>query len=245
MAKTKIKRIFLTGAPGSRWSRVDRILRACLVPKTDYTDVNEHRDWHGHRGAYWNPGNEPGYDWILNFASYSKEHIIETLDSVFSPIPEGMDTIVRIHKSHYFSYHLDKIHELFPDDAIVVVSQTTHMCFLWWQICGGHDTVFDSYHYYQRDYDSILNEIVKQNAAIDNFIEKQKIKKNYLTLELLEENFGKLSDVFLERWNHDILYDNGEYNIMTSKSTNSKFIKTYGHGLLNDNYVSIIPWANT
>jgi hypothetical protein len=237
-----IKRIFLTGAPGSYWSRIDHFLRRCHTFHNDNTDINENRNWNGHRGAYWNPGNEPGYDWILNFASYSKEHIIETLDSVFDPIPDNVDTIVRVHKSHYFSYHLDKIYELFPDDAIVLVRQENYKCFLWWEIGGGHDTKFDSYDYYQRDYGLIWNEIVNQNMAIDRFIETHNLEKKYPTLKMLKENFGELNPEFVE-WitRPNLINLDGVDSLIALKE--EEWYKKYGVGLSRDLYLSIIPWS--
>ena len=238
----KIKRIFLTGAPGSYWSRMDIFLRRCHTHYTDNTDINENRDWQGHRGVYWNPGNEPGYDWILDFGSYTKEHIVETLDSVFSPIPEGVDTVVRVHKSHHFAYHLDKIRELFPDDSIVLVSQPNHKCLLWWQAAGGHDTVYDSYRYYNRSYTSIWDQIVNQNNAIDTFIKKHNLEKSLVTFKLLEDNFGDLNPEFVNWMSRPGLvnHDNVD-SIMALKEP--EWYEKYGVGLLRDHSVSIVPWC--
>ena len=237
----EIKRIFLTGAPGSRWSKIDRYIRACTGFKSDNTDINEKRNWKGHRGAYWNPGNEPGFDWILNFNSYTKEHIVETLDSVFSPIPEVVNTIVRVHKSHHFAYHLDKIRELFPDDAIVMVSQPSHLCLLWWEICGGHDTVFDSYHYYKRDYDLIWDQIVTQNTAIDNFIEKNNLEKNYINLTVLEKYFGPLNPRFIEKFKKPRYMKHEDFDSLLT-ITEPDWYQLYGTGLEIDHKISIVPW---
>jgi hypothetical protein len=195
----EIKRIFITGAPGSGWSSADRAVRDAFNPICDNSDINADRDWNGHLGAYWNPGNEPGYDWILNFEDYSREHIIETLDSVYSPIPEGQEIIVRTHKSHLFSYHLDKIHNLFPEAAILTVTQEPHKCFVWWMECGGHDTVFDNYYYYKRDYTAIWNEIVNQNNAINEFNQKHNLTPEYLNLDFFRKYFREPSDMLKEK----------------------------------------------
>jgi hypothetical protein len=195
----EIKRIFITGAPGSMWSSVDRFTREGLDTIIDNSDINPNRDWKGHRGAYWNPGNEPGFDWILNFQDYDKEHIVETLDSVFAPIPEGQELIVRTHKSHQFAYHLDKIAELFPDAAIITVTQPSHKCYVWWMECGGHDTVFDNYYYYKRNYTAIWDEIVNQNSAIDDFNRRYGLFPEYYNLDFFRKYFKEPSKLLQSR----------------------------------------------
>jgi hypothetical protein len=147
-----------------------------------------------------------------------------------------------VHKSHYFSYHLDKIYELFPDDAIVLVRQENYKCFLWWEIGGGHDTKFDSYHYYQRDYRLIWNQIVNQNMAIDRFIETHNLEKKHPTLEMLKENFGELNSEFVE-WitRPELINLDGVDSLMALKE--EEWYKKYGVGLSRDLYLSIIPWS--
>jgi hypothetical protein len=186
MAEVKIKRIFLTGPPGSMWSGVDRQLRAA-IPTSDNTDITPARSYQGHRGAYFNLGNEFG-EWILNFDTYTKEHIIETVDSVFVN-QEGVTELVRIHKSHLFAYHLDKIKEMFPDDAIVIVLQEPHKCYVWWEFSGGHKTVYDAYYWYNGDYNAIWDEINKELVASKDFIKRHNLETSQFTLEWIKENF--------------------------------------------------------
>ena len=110
-----------------------------------------------------------------------------------------MDTIVRVHKSHYFAYHLDKIRELFPNDSIVLVSQSNYKCFLWWEISGGHNIVYNNYNYYKKDYSLIWEQIVNQNTAIDNFIDKHNLKKviNIMLILALSVSLKKLTSLFI------------------------------------------------
>jgi len=149
-----------------------------------------------HQGAFWNPGNEPGYDWIFNFLDYSREEIEEKLDSAYlDPIPDASEKefIVRHHKSHYFSFYIDHIVKLFPECDIVLTHQKPHMSFLWWQMCGGHDTVHDSYHYYKRDYGAIWNEIVNQTRAVEEAVARYSLDLEVFNMDWIEKYYGKPS----------------------------------------------------
>lgn len=244
----EVKRIFITGAPGSMWSKVDRYIRRALWQHIDNSDVTPYRNHEGHRGAYWNPGNEPGYDWILNFDKYDRDHIIETLDTGFlRPIEEDeRDVVVRTYKSHHFAYHLDQIKEQFPDAAILMWQQPDHFCYVWWYACGGHDTVFDPYHYYKRSYKDIWNEIVDQNKAIQQFVDKHGLSRDIWTSEWIADHFGKLNptiyDIATNDLNEPIDEDNG--NLMNYRD--KKWITTHegGTGLYEEQRISIIPWSD-
>jgi hypothetical protein len=190
----KIKRIFITGAPGSMWSGVDRWLRFSFDPHIDNSDITPERDWRGHEGAYWNPGNEPGYDWILNFDKYTREEIIQMLDSAYTDQPNDHEEyIIRTYKSHYWCFYYDQIREMFPEADIISVYAEPHKAWIWWRECGGHDTVFDGYHYYQRDYNAIWNEINNQtNATLRNF-EKYGITQELFNFDFIRKYYSEPS----------------------------------------------------
>lgn len=215
MAKAPIKRIFLTGGPGSTWGRVDKCLRGTL-DNMDNTDIVPHRlhssgnteKTYNHMGAFFNPGNEFG-DWILNFRNYTKEQIIEKLDSVYNEeehadivntlgapwMGKAGDKSIRIHKSHYFAYHLDQIQEMFPDDAIVCTWQEDHKCFVWWEHTGGFQLEYDAYHYYEQNYEDIWNQCRWQNAGIERFCWEQKLEEGIFNMEWVRKQFGGVSSI--------------------------------------------------
>jgi hypothetical protein len=202
MAKAKVKRIFITGSPGAMWSSTDRVLRAGFAPYTDNSDVNKNRNWHGHQGAYWNPGNEPGYDWVLNFDKYSREEIENMLDSAYAdevPDESEIPYIVRTHKSHYWSYFFDHIEKLFPECDILTTRQEPHKSWIWWQVCDGHDIVHDAYDFYKRDWGEVWNEVATQCKNIDAWINKHNLKLQYLNVDFFREHFGEPSTLLIEQ----------------------------------------------
>jgi hypothetical protein len=193
----KIKRIFLTGSAGSFWSTVNNHLRWGLGELNDNSDITSNRSWNGHTGAYHNPGNEPGFDWILKFGEYDRAEIERMLDSAFTEsVSEDKEYIVRIHKSHLFSLHLEHIEKLFPEADIIASVQEPHKSLLWWGLAGGVDTVFDNYDYYERDVESIWKTIVEHNEACENWIEKNNLAKEYLNLDWLKKYYGEPSYIF-------------------------------------------------
>ena len=255
MAET-IRRIFVVGAPGSMWSGVGKGLRKALQ-NADNTDITLERimvsgkttSTPNHIGAYFNPGNE--FDnWILGFGDYTKEEIIEKLDSAFNPtmdqrilsfldkefqqVPDGKN-LIKIHLSHYFAYHLDKIRDLFPDACIVIISQEPHKSYVWWEHCGGHDTKYDAYYFYERDFEAIWNEIVGQSSAIEKFLNKNQLPRNIFNLEWVRKNFEIVSNIALL----------SEYT--SEKDGMPRLQECPGNqtGILNSMRVSIInPWIN-
>jgi len=195
MAKARVKRIFISGTAGSLWSGVDRYLRYALLGFVDNSDINEYRNQEGHLGAYWNPGNEPSWDWILNFADYDRDHIIETLDSAYTdPIPDASEKefIIRTHKSHFWALHYDKIIELFPEADIITTIIEPHVAFMWWELCGGHDTLFNNYKFFRRNYEAIWQEINVQTTATKKFVEKYNITPVYYDMDFLTKNYGTM-----------------------------------------------------
>ena len=102
MSEHKFKYIFVTGAPGSKWSSVARTM--WYSPEVDRSDdKKEYSDGNvRHQGAYWGPGMEYGNDFAAMNLS-SKEDLEKEFDRPFSG--KG----VRIIKSHDFANHLEFI----------------------------------------------------------------------------------------------------------------------------------------
>lgn len=221
MAKTdkpKIIRVFVTGAPGSGWGRVDKMLRAVL-DNADNTDMTFERVYssgnsettYNHLGAFFNPGNEFG-DWILNFRHYSKEEVEAKLDSVYEPSgeldprvlpiiddcyktkPDGK-YLIRTHKSHYWCYHLDQIKEMFPEAIIVSMHQLDHKCYVWWEHSEGFNLRHDSYDYYENNYEAIWNQCRWQNSGIERFAWENGLIKEPFNMDWMKKNFGHLTSL--------------------------------------------------
>jgi hypothetical protein len=237
MTEQLVKRIFLTGPPGSMWSGCDRRLREAFID-IDNTDWTPERQWHRwddtipHRGAYFNVGNEFG-DWVLNFHRYTREQILEVVDSVFVPQPDKK-VLIRIHKSHEFSHHLDQIMEQFPEAAIITINNDPHRCLANWGLCDGFGHVYDKYpdHVFNNDYEHIWEEINYQHWAIKHWNRKHGLQTSQLTKEWIRTNF---TDRLTEK------YADPTENYWDGIKT-LYFPQDKGHGLVAGINLSCIPW---
>ena len=176
--------ILMTGAPGSKWSSVFKNIHGSAdVDNTDYTD--ERTYWHDadtpgtkqlmHTGAYWDPGME-------------FENNIESWDKPFSGIGK------RIIKSHTFAHQLNNLKKLgYP---IIMVYRNDYECHAWWQLCGGFDITYPSYHKHYKNLDIMWKHIQAENNATLNFIQQNEsritaIKDNLELCSLLNIAYPK------------------------------------------------------
>ena len=104
-----MKYIFVSGAPGSKWSSV--VKNIYYSPSIDSSDASPNREYYHdasgemqlmHMGVYWGPAMEFG-DWFERLDQYSKLENEAEFDRPFS------GNGIRIIKSHVFGYHLDYI----------------------------------------------------------------------------------------------------------------------------------------
>jgi hypothetical protein len=112
-----MKYIFVSGAPGSKWSSVVKnIYYSADIDSSDYSE--ERTYWHDasgthdlmHLGVYWGPAMEFG-DWFEQLDQHTKEENEAEFDLPFNGAG------VRIIKSHVFGYHIDYIKTRFgPQD---------------------------------------------------------------------------------------------------------------------------------
>jgi hypothetical protein len=155
-----MKRVFVTGAPGSKWSSVVKnIYFSASVDRSDHTD---HRTYQGslHMGSYFDPGMEFGrfFHRLPEFDFYQCE---TEFDMPFSG--EG----VRIIKSHVFANHIDFLKQTWPDTPVVLVYRSTDACLGWWVRCGGFDITYPDYREYYKDLSTMGRLIEEQNKGID------------------------------------------------------------------------------
>jgi hypothetical protein len=194
-----MKYIFVTGAPGSKWSSVVKNIYSSL--EIDHSDSSAERSYaHSsaysgtpmHEGAYFDPGMEFG-NFFDQLSDYSKEECEAEFDRPF------LGTGVRIIKSHLFAYHIDFLKKNWPTVPLVLVHRSTDACLGWWIRCGGFDITYPNYKPYYKNLSKIGIEIDQQNNAIvrarDNYTSKQVIN-NYqlattLNLSLIQ---GQLHD---------------------------------------------------
>ena len=153
-----MKYIFVTGAPGSKWSSVVRnIYYSPDIDRSDSSPTRTYRD-ELHLGAYWDPGMEFG-----QFFHRLNEHDHYQCETEFDAPFTGSG--IRIIKSHYFAQHIDYIKNTWPDSPIVLAHRTDDACLGWWVKCGGFDIAYPNYAHY-KSFDNLALKIQQQNAGI-------------------------------------------------------------------------------
>ena len=160
-----MKYIFVSGAPGSKWSSVVKnIYYSPSVDRTDYTDQRTY--WHDasgqydlmHLGVYWGPAMEFG-TWFEQLDQHSQHENQAEFDAPFS------GTGVRIIKSHVFGYHVDYLRRTWPDAPIVLVDRPDDACLGWWVKCGEFGITYPAYRDYYKDLRAMSAAIARENQA--------------------------------------------------------------------------------
>jgi len=160
--------IIVAGAPGSRWSGAIRMLSLLCRDinlsdnKNDFVyrkKVNgEVVGWH--RGAYWGPDNPVGHKFDL-LQHLTKEEIVKEFKAPFANWDHG----IKIIKSHWFSYHIPLLKELFPKATIWAFHDTPEECVKWWKHVGGWNIDYPMYTWYEND-EKMLQQVKIECAEI-------------------------------------------------------------------------------
>jgi hypothetical protein len=187
--------IFLIGCPGSRWSSV--FLSLSKNPAINTTEWREENKWDKpindvngnlikigvHRGVYWGPGQKHGqrFDRLYDLSK------IEILTEFMEPF-ENWDGI-KVIKSHWFAYHIDYLHALFPKAKIVSSYANDIDSFYWWHKCGGWGMLFPNYIWYEND-SKLLEKIKEENYRILKFNKDKNVNFKLLTQSQFYANLG-------------------------------------------------------
>lgn len=180
LSKMKLpQRIFMIGAPGSRWSGIAQNIEDG-VPGFNTTDRDlrrtyQHHNFTGHLGAYFGTGWE--FDTSLD------------TNNLDAPYIHTAGT--RILKSHEWAYCLDEIHERYPDDWIMLVYRPDMSCYSWWHEAGGFTITYPDYGPYYRDSANMLCEIVKMNQAIMKFAQTHDLTWHHISAKWIRDMFGQ------------------------------------------------------
>lgn len=160
-----MKYIFVSGAPGSKWSSVVKnIYYSPDIDSSDYSDARTYyHDASGtmdlmHLGVYWGPAMEFG-DQFERLDQYTKEQNEAEFDRPFS------GTGVKIIKSHVFGYHIDYIKQTWPDCPIVLIDRSDDACLGWWVKCGEFQISYPLYRDYYKDLRQMSAAIAKENEG--------------------------------------------------------------------------------
>ena len=161
-----MKYIFMTGAPGSKWSSVSKnIYYSPDIDRSDYSDARTYyHDASGtmqlmHMGAYFDPGMEFG-----GFFDEIDRHTRERCEAEFDRPFTG--TGVRIIKSHVFAHNIDFLKDHWPDSPIILVQRPDDACLGWWVKCGHFGITYPLYDQYYQDLRTMSYIIPAQNRAI-------------------------------------------------------------------------------
>lgn len=184
-------KIFMIGAPGSRWSGIAQNIEDA-VPGFNVTDrcdrrTYRHHNFTGHLGAYFGTG------WEFD----------TSLDQVNLDAPFLYTTGTRILKSHEWAYQLDEIRDRYLEAWIMLVYRPDMSCYSWWHEAGGFTISYPDYHVYYRDSANMLCEIVRQNQAIMRFAQKHDLTWRHISGQWIEEHFGQYVEP--SRRDHDTL----------------------------------------
>ena len=173
------KRVFMAGAPGSKWSSVAKnIYYSPSVDRSDFSDARTyyHSAWGKpelmHLGAYFDPGMEFGKR-FMRLPQMSKAEAEAEFDRPFSG--EG----TRIIKSHVFAHHLNILHQ-FWDHPIVLVYRPNDSCLGWWVRCGQFNITYPNYQYYS-NLEMMAMHIDQQNQDILDFAVKHNARWDIIT----------------------------------------------------------------
>jgi len=175
--------IFFTGAPGSRWSGIAQTIES--IPGFNISDRNPNREYthntySGHKGAYFGHGMECI---LITNGDYIDRQWAE---------PGGTKLI----KSHEWAFSLTSIRKKkqWRDSWVMMVYRPDMACYSWWHEAGGFNIKYPNYSAY-KDSNTMLTEIVKQNAAILEFGGINNCKWEYFTSGWIKENFDADIDV--------------------------------------------------
>jgi hypothetical protein len=185
--------ILLTGAPGSRWSSVHSILISCS-DDFNKSEISP-KPWRvktiaygtpliaNHRGVYWGPNNEFGekFDYLHDC---SKAYLLEEFNKPFKEPGK-----IKIIKSHWFSYNLKYLANVFPKAKIVLCYADEADCFYWWHKCGGWGIPYPDYTWYKND-SGMLKQIREENYHILRFCIENNLQLEFMKLPDLTDKLG-------------------------------------------------------
>jgi hypothetical protein len=189
-------RIFITGAPGSKWTSVTHLLET--VPGANTSDRGSHRHFdhpvfQGHHGAYFG----------LPHRKYEATCSLDgkNIDSFFADSSPG-----KFVKGHDWAYYLDDLKETFPGDWLVMISRPDLDCYTWWNQHGGFTVEYPSYETYFPDH-VMMAEILKLNHMYHTFAQQHDQKWEYFGPRWVKDNFGHdLTEQDMKALNHDKTY---------------------------------------
>jgi hypothetical protein len=161
--------IFVTGAPGSKWSANAHAL--AYADTVNISDISADRSYEGearaaHFGNYFGPGMEFGkrFDQL---DALSKDDLLKEFAAPYQE-PGGVVLL----KSHLFSRHLEYLSRAFPQARFLLVYRPDHACLEWWRQAGGFSISYPDYTWYDNT-GNMAEQIALDNTGITDFASEQ------------------------------------------------------------------------
>lgn len=173
-------KIFVTGAPGSKWTSVTHLVETCAQANLTDRNPNRHYDHHvfqGHHGAYFG----------LPFRKY--EFDVKTDSDYVNSAWAEPDRPGKFVKGHDWGYMLDDLKAESQGNWLLMIMRNDVDCFGWWNNHGGFVTKYPSYESYENSA-GMMAEIMKLNDRYSRFAQKHDQKWEYFSPRWIKENFG-------------------------------------------------------
>jgi len=174
-----MKYVFLTGVPGSRWGRLEWILR-------DNSNIVDQSSWLPHNQDRPDNGTEHYHRFYGPYHNYGEQfdqlHLLGAR-GVLAEIERSYGKPERSHKirfvrSHWFAYQLDWIKENLPQVDILMMMREPQQALNWWLESGGWDIEYPNYQWYNNT-NNMRRQIMIENACMEKFIRDNNLKLNY------------------------------------------------------------------
>jgi len=193
--KNKPEYIYVTGAPGSKWSSV--------IKNIYWSDDVNHSDYSKER-TYYHDADSPGRPQLMHLGAYldpGMEFGTFEFDAPFTG--DG----IKIVKSHTLAHSLN--HSNWPNESergwhtpgcpLILVYRNDVECYEWWKKCGGFNITYPLYNDYYTDLDSMWDHIVRQNNDIMTFVKRnfnrvQRVYNNQALCEILNISHNIATD---------------------------------------------------
>lgn len=188
------KIVFITGVPGSRWGRLEYILRnetsniidnSCWMPHLQDTPSNGTEHYHRFFGPYHQYGER--FDQL---ALMGRDAILQEIDRAFDG--DG----IRFVRCHWFAYQLDWIKENLPEVDILMMMREPQMSLNWWLESGGWGIQYPQYHWYGNT-SNMRRQIFIENECMEKFIKENNLQMNYNVWDMpdwIDENWPEWKD---------------------------------------------------
>lgn len=173
-------KIFVTGAPGSKWTSVTHLLETNPLANLSDRNPNRHYDHHvfqGHHGAYFG----------LPFRQY--EFDVKTDSAYINSAFSEPDRPGKFVKGHDWGYILDDLKAECAGNWLLMIMRNDVDCFAWWNNHGGFVTKYPSYETYEGNA-KMMGEIMLLNDKYSRFAQQHDQKWEYFSPRWIKDNFG-------------------------------------------------------